>query len=292
MNRIDMKQALSYEDQIEILSDRGMIIPDSKRAEHILRLTNYYRLSAYSLGLRDSNDNFYSGVSIEQIYGLYCFDEEFRHLLFEIIEPIELRLRAEIAYQLGTTHGNIAHLNPMLKRNNQKHLSFMRNYYGGLNQSLSTKCVKHNITRYGELPIWAAVETFSFGMLSKFYGNLKLEFQKPIAKCFYSDVKRFGGWLESLCEIRNICAHSGRIYNRILTKQPKLYSVKDNGSQLGHRQKIFPRLLVIRQIYNKNGKWCDFIDKFEKLFSLYEQDITLKHMGFPENWREILNPIN
>lgn len=290
MNRNDMKQARTFEEQIGILKSRGMIIPDNQRAAHILRLTNYYRLSAYSLGLRDANDIFVEGTSIEQVYSLYCFDEEFRHLLFEIIEPIELRLRAEISYQLGINYGNISHLDPEIKINKKDHLSFLSQYYSSLNRSLSTKCVNHNIYNYGELPIWAAVETFTFGMLSMFYGNLRNNIKKPIAKSFSCDIKRFGGWLESLCEIRNICAHSGRVYNRILNKQPKLYTTDTIDIPPALNNKIFTRLIVIKHIYDRNGKWITFFDKLNTLFDTYERDINLDHLGFPPAWREILKP--
>ena len=94
-----------------------MQISDYDSAKSILQQTNYYWLSAYSLGLRDESNNFIQGSSIEQLYRIYDFDEELRHLLFSLIEPVKIKLRSEIAYHLGTKYGNVAHLNFNLFKN-------------------------------------------------------------------------------------------------------------------------------------------------------------------------------
>lgn len=292
MNNDNLKKALTYEEQIQRLILRNLKIENHQRAASILRFTNYYRLSAYSLGLRDENDIFHENVNLEQIYNIYSFDEELRHLLFEIIEPIELRLRAELAYQLSVKCGNIAHLDPNIKKDRRKHLSFLSRYYQSVDQSMTSECVKHNVVKYGELPIWAAVEVLTLGTLSMFYGNLRPEYQRPIAKSFYCDVDRFGGWLESLCEIRNICAHAGRIYNKLLSKKPKLYREQRSiiNSQNIPQNKLFLRLLIIRHMYNGKGKWTIFYNKFCKLMEQFINDINLSHFGFPDKWELYLKP--
>lgn len=284
-----MKPALNYSEQLETLRKRGLIINNDAQAINILRFTNYYRLSAYSLGLR-KDDVFFPGSTIEQIYDIYCFDEKLRHLFFEVIEPIEIRLRAEISYHLSTNYGNIAHLNPELVTDKKKHLAFLSLYYSGLNASSATPCVKHNIEKYGELPIWAAVETLTFGALSKFYGNLKTGIQKPIARTFNSDVRRFPGWLESLCELRNRCAHSNRLYNISLTKNVKLYPnvfLIDDKEHIQNR--IFPRLVVIKRIYNGTGKWSYFFNELKKLINENAESINLHHLGMPEDWLDLID---
>lgn len=284
-----MKPALSYPEQLNKLRERGLIVNDETQAIRILRITNYYRLSAYSLGLRE-DDTFSPGTTIEQIYRIYCFDEKLRHLFFEAIEPIEIRLRAEIAYHLSTTYGNISHLNSELFVNRKNHLLFLSIYYSGLNASGSVPYVKHNIEKYGELPIWAAVETLTFGTLSKFYGNLKTEIQKPIAKAFNSDVRRFTGWLSSLCELRNRCAHSNRIYNISLTNNVKLYPNMLFIEDKKHIQnRIFPRLVVIKRIYNGTGKWPYFFNELKKLINENVESINLHHLGMPEDWLDLID---
>lgn len=61
-----IKPPTTFEEQIEILKIRGLIIEDEDFAFRILRKINYYRLSSYSLSLKH-NDEFFSGVTFSQI---------------------------------------------------------------------------------------------------------------------------------------------------------------------------------------------------------------------------------
>ena len=75
----------------------------------------------------------------------------------------------------------------------------------------------------GKLPIYALVEVFSFGTLSKFYKNMKNLDKKAVAKSFGVGYTYLESWLESISYVRNICAHYGRLYNAKLSKTPMLY---------------------------------------------------------------------
>lgn len=292
MNRDSLKPALTYQDQISRLLSRGLIINDISYAEKALQCTNYYRLSAYSIGLINENNQFLDGVTIEQLYNLYLFDEELRHFLFAIIEPIEIRLRSEVAYYLGTNFGNVAHLDVNLSNDPKNHLIFMEQYYRSLAKSFSTDFVTHNVKKYGELPVWAAVELITFGTISKYFGNLKKDIQKDISRQFNSDIDKLPSWFESLTEIRNICAHSGRIYNRNFKKNPKLFPGDDSSFSENIRNKLFPRLIIIKKIYRGKGKYISFYSNLSNLIKQYQSVINLNHLGFPEYWRTTLDKVS
>lgn len=285
-----LKASLTLDEQIELLKSRGMIINNDFQAKRILSYVSYYRLSAYSLGLRDQNDIFNNNVTIEKIYNIYLFDENFRKILSAVIEPIEIKLRGLITNHLAVKYGNVCHLVPALFENSCRHSDFMSYYDSSLNQHMTkrTPFVKHNMQKYGKLPIWAAVEILSFGQLSMFYKNLKKEDRKIIANSFGVDDSFFAGWIESLCYIRNICAHSARIYNRVITKKPRLYTedrVFDKP-----RMKIFPIIVIIGKIYDYSGdEWDTFIMDFSQIIRFYEDDINLAFMDLPQDWQSILN---
>lgn len=283
MNRDDMKPALDYDSQVDLLISRGLCVIDKIRAKEILQQTNYYRLSAYSLGLRDENI-YHEGVTIERIYNLYCFDENLRQLLFGIIEPIEIRLRSEISYYLANTYGNVSHLNSNIVKDRCMYYRFLSDYYGNLKSMKKYDFVAHNIDKYGELPIWAVVEMCSFGSLSMYYSNMLDKDKKAIADVFGVSIAHLPGWLECLCEIRNICAHSGRIYNKILLKKPKLYS--EHEKYLG--SKIFKDLLIIKKLYQKcSDKWDSFYNNLIALIDAYP-DVNMKFIDFPHDWKVVL----
>ena len=290
MSNINLKPALTYDEQIDLLIQRGLRIDDRNEAIQILKHTNYYRLSSYSLGLRE-NDQFIDGVSINHIHQICRFDTELRHLLFQAIEPIEIRLRSVISNHLGTNYGNIAHLDPELVKSKKNHLVFLSKYYEGLSKLSDLAFVKHNINEYGQLPIWAAVETMNLGLISRYYGNLKEECKKPIAAEFNSDPSRFAGWLESLNDIRNSCAHSDRIYNTFLSKKVKLYPGDDRGLNENEKQKIFVIFIIMKKIYSGRNEWVRLVKTLSDIIDQFMDFINMEHLGFPQYWKGRLDRI-
>ena len=85
-----LKDPKTYEEQLEILKSRGMIVGNDANALHILERTNYYRLSAYVLAYKQDDDCYKDGTSIENIYSLYEFDRRFRIILMAMLEQVEI----------------------------------------------------------------------------------------------------------------------------------------------------------------------------------------------------------
>ena len=84
------KEFKKIDEQLDILKSRGLIINDVNKAKEFLLKNNYYRVSGYSLTLRQ-NDVFYPNASMQNISDIYNFDHEFRHILLKYIEIIEVR---------------------------------------------------------------------------------------------------------------------------------------------------------------------------------------------------------
>ena len=137
----------------------------------------------------------------------------------------------------------------------------------------------------GKLPIYALVEIFSFGTLSKFFKNLKKPDKKIIAKSFGVGYTYLESWLESISYVRNICAHYGRLYNAKLSKTPMIYK---EYSKAGIRNNsIFGVLLCLKHLLKNDDHWNLFVDRIELLFEKYEC-VDIGTMGFPRNWKELL----
>ena len=92
-----IKPPLAVQDQINLLKNRGLQIPNEARAVQYLQNISYYRLSGYMYPfLSDSRNHMYkTGSSFEDILDLYRFDREFRILVFSAIEKIEIALRTQ-----------------------------------------------------------------------------------------------------------------------------------------------------------------------------------------------------
>ncbi len=105
------KPPKTYQEQIELLISRGLIIKDTKRAERHLSAISYYRLSAYMLPYKQWDENGFTdkyklGTTWNQVHDLYVFDRKFRILIFDAIERLEIAIRTQIIYQLSHKYGS------------------------------------------------------------------------------------------------------------------------------------------------------------------------------------------
>ena len=108
--RIYSKPSLTIEQQILLLEERGLSIPDHKRASRHLSNISYYRLSAYMIPFREIGpdskhiDKFRPGATWDDVYNLYKFDRKFRLLVFDAIERIEMQEHLYILNIQDNTH--------------------------------------------------------------------------------------------------------------------------------------------------------------------------------------------
>ena len=136
-----------------------------------------------------------------------------------------------------------------------------------------------------EIPMYALIELFSFGTLSKFYKNMKQEDKKAIAQIYGVKYTYLESWIEHLSFVRNICAHYGRLYNVNLSKTPALY--KQYTKQGITSVRVFASLICLSHILPKDRHWKDFIDMVEMLFDKYP-NVRIELMGFPLDWKKFL----
>ena len=96
------KPALSIQDQIDRLKNRGLTIADEQKAILYLSNISYYRLRAYTHPFQDNTDPnhpFTCQITFEEILSLYVFDRQFRLLVLDAIEKIEISFRTQVIYQ-------------------------------------------------------------------------------------------------------------------------------------------------------------------------------------------------
>ncbi len=107
------KPPQSFEEQLDLLIKRGLIVDDRDEALHYLKHLNYYRLIAYWLPFEKSRDphEFLPGTHFSQIINNYLFDRELRLLLLDAIERIEISFRTQWAYHVSHAIGPHGYLN-------------------------------------------------------------------------------------------------------------------------------------------------------------------------------------
>ena len=293
-----LKPALTYSQQIDRLKNvHSLSITDDDDALEILKKVNYYRLSAYGLGLyrEDDKEKYIDGISLEYLYRLYEFDSIFRNKLIHVIEQIEIQLRTQLSNFIALKYGpegyiHQEHFEYKKRKNGESvHSMILESFNKEREHQKNAPFVKHHMSKYeGHFPIWVAVELFTFGNLSSLYSIMILEDRKEIARLYDTDPKYLGSWILALVEIRNICAHYGRLYNMPLKQTPHLYS-EHQRYRVGTLNKIFPALLSIKRMLKSDERWYFFETQLERLIDKYKDVVRLQCVGFPEEWKDVLS---
>lgn len=293
MGASSLKEPLTYEEQIQhLIVEHGLVISDSQRAQDILKSVNYYRLSAYGIGLIDKEtDRYPEDTSIEQLYSLYVFDSNLRNIISPVIEFVEVRLRSIIAYHLAIKYGPECYrdrifFSPWFSQVKARDMFdvFNENVDAEIQRQSKKPMVKHHNDKYGgHFPIWVVVELLSLGSLSTLYSIMKREDQNAVAAQFNADYAYMKSWFAALVELRNICAHYGRLYNMPLDSLAKL---PPNEKQYAHRR-LFTNCLALKYITSGRDVWDTFLAKFKTIVNECPQ-VNLHYIGFPKNWEEIL----
>lgn len=224
------KPWISFKDQVaKQKNEHGLIIVDEKDFQKFLSRNNYYRFTGYGRCFQyQTNDGGYrykEGVTDQDVRAVYELDAKLRHLLTEALAPLEILIRTRLVYALA--QGFNSDPESYLKAN-----SYSSNRFESVPEwcrllkkdAHDTKvlAIKHNMDKYGVVPLWVAAEQFSFGTVSKmFSGWRSVRTQEEIAQRFNGiSVDELRQLLRSLVFLRNICFHHGRVWNRRFDNVP------------------------------------------------------------------------
>lgn len=296
MEPLPLKPFKTYEEQVEHLkSAHGLIVYDEERAERILSNTNYYRLSAYGITLRDpaNPDRYRPGTTFDDIFRLYTFDNALRVILFPLIEEVEIQFRTRVAYQLGKEYGPEGYMNKnnFLPKTNpitgiDYHTDTIDKFKKEKDRQKRLPCVIHHNTKYGgHFPVWAAIELFTFGMVSSLYSSMKQADQNAVAATYNTKTSYLNGWILSLVELRNLCAHSNRLYFMKFKQTPSLYS---EHAKYKASYRLFPILIVLKRMCAGRSIWNTFAKNLGSVMNEYSDIVDLSCLGFPPEWRNVL----
>jgi abortive infection bacteriophage resistance protein len=286
------KPPLDVYKQIQLLEKRGLLIADKEFARQALSNINYYRLSAYMLPFQkstSSNHEFKDNTVFEEITRLCAFDRALRVLVFDVIERVEVALRTQIIYQYAMTKGGYWFEDSSLYQNPDYFLKNMEKLDAEISRS-NEVFIKHYKGKYTEPerpPAWMTLEISSMGLLSQTFKNLKKSNEKTaIGNHFGIDPRILASWMQSLAFVRNICAHHGRLWNRVLTHQPTLPNYTKNiwlSNIQFDNTRLYGFLSAMLYLLKTIDPQTTFSQDFKKLLSQFPE-MTPFRLGFPNNW--------
>jgi len=289
-----VKPARSYEEQARRLMDvHNLNAGNTDRARHILSTVNYYRLTTYGKHLRrtDNPELFVDGVTLDDLYDLYQFDMGLRHQILPVLEFFEVQLRAKISYHLAMSYGSTGYTSAANFRQDRQsqgsHKSLMNKFRIEVDREDDLAFVRHHQNKYGgKFPIWAAVELFSFGMIAQLYAIMTEDDQWAVSKQYKLSPEELSALIAASVDVRNICAHYGRLYNQEMDDRvillPKYAQYQSDY--------VFPILLMLRIPAGGHRVYSDMIRGIRLLTQEFPKaDLSL--CGFPKNWEAVLrNP--
>lgn len=290
------KKPLIIKDQIIQLKNRGLKIKNEPLAQKYLINVGYYRLSGYWWSMQSDKINhiFKPNSNFENIISIYRFDGELRLLLFEIIEKVEIALRTKMVYYLSHELDPWWFKNTSYSKNATAHEKNLKSIDRELRYTKEIFIKKHYEKYNSDTrrpPAWKTLNVQSFGTVSKLYGNLhdSIKSKDKIAEDFGTVNKTYlKSWLQSITQIRNICAHHGRIWNKNLPGKPKLLKSPPNKwlinvPSVAQRNKLYIHICCMKYIVDTIDGTNHLAEKFKNLFTEYP-NIDQKALGFIDKW--------
>ncbi len=217
-----MKPSLSWEQQVDLLVDRGLAVSDEGACSAFLAANNYYRFSGYMRYFQEAphlgNDAFRPGITFDQIRAVYDADESLRSALAPQLARAEILLRTHTAHVIANEHGPCG--------------TYLEDgFYTEVGEGLTTveSCLKdivrskeRHILHYklggspdfSSLPVWSAVEAWSFGSLSRcIERGARGKLADAVATSLGVAKAGFAYRVRSLVYLRNRCAHHSRLWH-------------------------------------------------------------------------------
>lgn len=306
----------TYEELVSLLKDRGMIVSDEERTKRKLSQIGYYRLSGFwypcRKGKRDENgnyvkdpksnlpireDSFQNGTEFNAITELYLFDKKLRQLMTDAIERIEIHIRSVIAHEIGRfdplAYLDTSYVEPKIL--SKTIWCDWRQRQESLIKGSKEDCIIWHLKNKKPIPFWVVVETWDFGLMSKYFENLKGRYQNAICKRL--DVTNNSGdpqrkalknWLHEINILRNQCAHHSRIWNRDASNAVTLLK-NDYFNKLDldekARKKIYSKICILWYLVKRIGPNSGWIERVADLIDSKPDVECLPYtsMGFLDN---------
>ncbi|MCF8332697.1 MAG: Abi family protein [Bacteroidales bacterium] len=289
------KPPLTRKEQIQKLKERGLKFEDEVKAEAYLKNISFYRLRAYTYPFQDNHDPehpFIQDVSFDQIIHLYIFDRRLRILVLNAIEKIEVAFRTHIIYNYSLQYGGHWFTDSVLFHNETHFHNNMEKITEELHRSNET-FIKHYFDKYTSPklpPAWMTLEAISMGTMGKLFSNLKRDkLKKKTARGFgLKETNHLENWMHVFGNLRNICAHHGRLWNRrfptlVFLPRDTLNSFIDNIHV--DQNKLYAQLCCINYIIQQIAPKSNFVSDLKALINKCPM-VNCRDMGFPENWEE------
>lgn len=213
-----MKEYKKNEELIDYLISKHVIINDRELALKNIEKYSYYSvINGYKFVFKD-NDNIYKeNTSFEEIFALYEFDKNIKAIFLKYTLEIEVIIKSLMANILAEKYG----VEDYLKLDNldeSANEELLNDFIIKIEKEIDDNYIKHPAIKhykdtYNFVPPFVLTKILTFGAISKYYSLLKQSDRQKISKYFKLSDKLLRQILINLTMVRNISAHSDRLFN-------------------------------------------------------------------------------
>ena len=307
---MNKKEFRTLDEQISIMSNKGLTINDPDKAKDVLFRENYFFINGYRNLFYTKDRNFIEGTTFEELYSLFLFDRNLRNILFKYILVFENNIKSIISYQLSKKYGYMDKDYLNVKNYNQdiKERRRVEDVINKMKRQIRINGEKHTatfhyITKYHYIPLWILVKVLSFGLINELFGILKDEDQKEIADFYRIDKDILKVYLQLLSNYRNLCAHEDIVYEhrtQVFIEDSyyhaKLDIPKNNlGEYTKGKNDIFALIIILKQVL-QTDRFREMMAEINRCFDIFDLEVNtidnsklLDKMGFPDNYMDIVD---
>jgi len=261
--------------RIAHLRAKGLIISQPNVAARKIEAIGYERLRIYFLSRRQTNvigKPFIAGTKYNDIIRLYACDTELRNACFLAVGQFELLLRNSMSEDLSARFGSHPYYHTAAFKDSGANLSALQTFANVYKASKDQRA-KHYRDTYSEPalpPIWTIKEFLTFGASSRIFQCLEGSIKTSIAAQFgVRSHEVFTSWTEALVDLRNICAHHDRLFNRNLQKQPS--QLKSAKIPTAKPYKLKALLECLDYMLSRRGSQSNVSDKVRRIILKYPE---------------------
>ena len=251
------------------------MIPRPNVAARKIEAIGYERLRIYFLSRRDTtlpNRPFRPGTTYKDIIRLYECDTKLRDACFSAVGQFELLFRNSISETLSEAFGSHPYQNLGAYRDatasREANASF-RNVYRA-SRDPRARHYRQTYSSPALPPIWTMKEFLTFGAASYIFQRLEGRLRTKIAAQFgINSDQVFTNWLECLVDLRNICAHHDRVFNRSFQKQPSMF--RKVGLPTAPKKKLKAILECLDYLMNKRGAPVRIVAQVDRIIRRFPE---------------------
>ena len=288
-----MKEHKTFNQQLTILRNRGVVVPTNGKPKRFLEQENYYNvINGYKdlFLVKDSNnlpvepELYQEGTHFNELKALFLFDRELRILLLKYLLIFENSIKTTVAYEFSKKYprknayldiANFVDNDP--KKVLQQISILTKTIHDKVDR---TGAIKHYIEEHGEVPLWVLVNFLTMGNIANFY-NILTDSTKNIIAKFYTDKYRtqnkdntfrlsstdLSACLKVANLVRNICAHDERLYN-VNLRNVRISQIANHfGIRRYDNKRFIVLILFLKIVLDKK----DFQRLYKALRNLFNQ---------------------